>query len=463
MSQVVYSGNIDPNTTSGTALAALIDGLKFAILTGNSGSSEPTYKQVGTTWLDNATAGSIIIKIYDGTQWVSQGTVDTAAHTISLGGNNATASVTISRTDTAADMIEMFRNQPTAANGGLIYTQINDNAIKRNFGAININADSVADTAEIGSVSIDTMVAGSLTEIFRVSSTLVRSKSLEGIGTRSLVASADGTISAGSGSGAASYNLFDDGNAETGDETNYTTTGLGIAKSTTSTELIERSKVFKVISTAGAETLVTPLIATANAHIESPMIVSVKYRASASWTIQLLDQADAVLRSETIEAYSETSNEANSHKLFSVLESGVTGVKVKFISSAVDTLLFDDLEVYSLMSKEEPLFFSSAIDDAAINTTLFRIANRKNSMYKIEAQIVREDTLAYADAVYEGFISYDTNGTVWRFGKEDIYDHEADEVETTFNMNGTSARYSTSTFTGASYSGKIKGKITRIL
>lgn len=460
MTQQVFS-DIDPNVTSGTELATFLNDFKASLLTQHSGATAPTYAVVGTQWFDSAVAGTLTMKYYDGAQWISQFVIDTVAHKISLGGNNPTASVTVSRTDTAADMIEMYRNTIIASNGGLIYSQNNDNSTKKTFGNIKIVADSVVDGAEDASLLFEAMIAGTLSSMMSVSKSSLFFESLKGTGDRVLSVNSLGQVTTVQGS--SSYNIFTDGEAKSAVIGNYVVGApLTLAISTTAAELIDSTSVFKAISTAASETFETAPIAISNGHIDSPMIVSIKYKASASWNVELINSDTlAVLETDTLNIYTQTLNEGRNKKFFAVIPSGVTNVKVKFTSSAADTFLYDGLEVYSLIAKEEPLFFEKDILNTQTNTNLFTIANRKNAVWKVEGQVIRETATKLADGIVSFYIS--NNGTIFRVGKEDVFDHESDLIETSFNMNGNILRYSTNDLTGATYTGKFSGTITRVL
>lgn len=81
MSQYDF-GIIDPNTTSGSELAVLLQNFRDALNTGHSGTTAPAYAQPGTLWLDTSGgATAYIIKIYDGSQWIPALRINTTANT----------------------------------------------------------------------------------------------------------------------------------------------------------------------------------------------------------------------------------------------------------------------------------------------------------------------------------------------------------------------------------------------
>lgn len=460
MSQDVFA-DIDPNTKSGTQLAADLNDFKAALLTQHSGATAPTYAEVGTEWLDTAVANTLVFKKYDGTQWISTFTIDDVAHSLSLGGNNPIASVSITRTDTAADMIEMYRNTATQTDGGLIFSQTNDNATKRTMAKMKLISESIADTAENASASFETMKAGAMTEAMRISATAFFVEMLKGTGQRNVVVDANGNIS--SEAAASGSNIFSDGNAVTGDDSTYTETGLALTKSSTAAELIDGSQVFKVISTAGAETLETAAITIPVGYIDQPLIVGMKYKAGADWTMEIIDQGATVLAGETVKSFTPLSNEAAVKKMFAVLPSGTTSVTIKFTSSAADTLLFDDLLVYSWVSTDEPLYFSRSIANLQTNTDLFLIASLKNSGYEVSAKITRETATNFAQGLAKFFINYSSDAAAWAVRANSVSDFESVDTGLTFDMNSRTLNYDSTDITGASYVGNITGTIRRIL
>tara|TARA_R110000787_G_scaffold5686_8_gene20546 strand:- start:830 stop:2212 length:1383 start_codon:yes stop_codon:yes gene_type:complete len=460
MTQEVFP-DIDPNVTSGTELAILLNEFKASLLTQHSGVLAPTYAEIGTPWFDTAVATKMTFKLYDGSQWVTQFVLDTTAHTISYGGNNPTASFTVNRTDTSADMLEMFRDTSVQTNGGLIFSQKNDGATKKTMAKLKFVSENVVSGAEEASVLFECMVAGVLISIFEITKDSMFVEAFKGSGDRVLGVDPDGNVAPVQIQTAS--NIFPSGSAASADILNYTANApLTLVTSSVSTELIDSTKVFKAVSTAISETFETEDVPVPNGFIDSPMIVSMKLKSAANWTVELRDaDTESILATSTIEAYNQTLNESKLHKFFGVIPSTTANIKLVFTSTAGDTLLFDTVEMYSWMAKDEPLYFSVDLLNNQTNTDLFLITNRKNEMLKIEGQVLRETDTELADGIYESFIT--NNGTVWRVGKESEFDHEDDLIETSLNMNANTLRYSTGNLVGANYTGKFVGRITRAL
>lgn len=460
MSQSVFN-DIDPNVTSGTELATLLNDFKDALLTVNSGATAPTYLQVGTQWLDSSVSGKLTMKQYNGTNWISEYTIDTAAHTISFGGNNPTASFTVSRTDTSADMLEMFRNTGVQTNAGLIFSQNNDASEKTTFAKFKMVAENVTDSSEEASFLYEALVAGSLVTLSSVSATTVSFRALEGTGNRAVKVNSSGELYAEAESG--EDNIFTNGSAESADLSTFTINSpLTLTKSATSTELIDSSQVFKAISNAASQTFETETIAIPNGFIESPLIVSLKYKAAESWTVEIVDtDAASTIKTVTLDAYSPTLNEVKLYKFFHKLPDTVANIKLVFTSTAADTLLFDTVKIYSWANVDEALHFTHSVTNNVTNEDMFDIANRKNEVLHVQGQVIRETDTNLADGIVSFYIS--NNGTVFRVGKEDVFDHEDVEIGLSFNMNGNVLRLSSSDITGTNYTGKFIGKITRVL
>ena len=78
-----YVGNVggDSNTwgISQNATVNSQDTIVFSVQNNNMGTTAPVIKGIGSMWL-NTTASPYVLNIYDGTQWVSTGTLDPTGH-----------------------------------------------------------------------------------------------------------------------------------------------------------------------------------------------------------------------------------------------------------------------------------------------------------------------------------------------------------------------------------------------
>lgn len=82
MSQYDF-GTINPSTTSGTALAALMESWRDAVHSGHAGAARPSYVQAGMLWVDTA-ANPWLLKLYDGAADVLVAQVNASTHVMLL-------------------------------------------------------------------------------------------------------------------------------------------------------------------------------------------------------------------------------------------------------------------------------------------------------------------------------------------------------------------------------------------
>ncbi len=79
-------GTIDPNSKSGTQLASDLNAWRDALHSAHKGASAPSYAAAGSLWLDDTSNPSWTLKLYDGTDWIALGTVDTTANAYQTAG-----------------------------------------------------------------------------------------------------------------------------------------------------------------------------------------------------------------------------------------------------------------------------------------------------------------------------------------------------------------------------------------
>lgn len=77
-------GTIDPNTTSGTELAALLTAFGQAVESTHLGAARPSYVREGMTWLRVDSSNQLSWMLYDGDADVLLGVINKSANTISL-------------------------------------------------------------------------------------------------------------------------------------------------------------------------------------------------------------------------------------------------------------------------------------------------------------------------------------------------------------------------------------------
>src|ERR1700740_853390 len=78
MSQFDF-GAMDPNVVSGTVLASDLNSWRTALHSMHKGSSRPSYAIAGTMWIDDS-GSPWLIKLYDGSQDITLGSIDSTHH-----------------------------------------------------------------------------------------------------------------------------------------------------------------------------------------------------------------------------------------------------------------------------------------------------------------------------------------------------------------------------------------------
>jgi hypothetical protein len=75
-------GTINPATKSGTQLATDLNGHRDAVHSTHRGTTQPSYRVAGLFWEDTSGgATSTLLKVYDGSDWITLGTINETANT----------------------------------------------------------------------------------------------------------------------------------------------------------------------------------------------------------------------------------------------------------------------------------------------------------------------------------------------------------------------------------------------
>ena len=75
-------GTIVASTKTGAALATDLNNWRDALYSGHRGSTAPSYAVQGLTWLDDSGGvTSVLVKRYDGADWITEGGIDETANT----------------------------------------------------------------------------------------------------------------------------------------------------------------------------------------------------------------------------------------------------------------------------------------------------------------------------------------------------------------------------------------------
>lgn len=77
-------GSIVATSKSGSALADDLNSWRDALHSSHKGPTAPTYKVAGMFWLDDTTAANHLFKYYDGTDWITVLSIDTANNRASV-------------------------------------------------------------------------------------------------------------------------------------------------------------------------------------------------------------------------------------------------------------------------------------------------------------------------------------------------------------------------------------------
>ena len=116
MTQFNLDTPINPNTKSGSVLASDLSAWRDALNSCHSGTTRPSYVAAGTLWIDTSTT-TWVANIYDGSQDIILGTLDTTTDTFIPGADAATvfADIKQTATTTATGVVELATNTEALA------------------------------------------------------------------------------------------------------------------------------------------------------------------------------------------------------------------------------------------------------------------------------------------------------------------------------------------------------------
>jgi len=115
MSQNIFS-TINPATTSGTALATLLNNFKEAMVSGMSGTARPSELDAYGMWVDTVDEGSdlIYLKMYDGTTDILMMTLNLATGAFSFPGSEDQFEISKTSDDTVGAILKFVKARATA-------------------------------------------------------------------------------------------------------------------------------------------------------------------------------------------------------------------------------------------------------------------------------------------------------------------------------------------------------------
>jgi len=123
MSQAIYT-SINPNTTSGTQLATILNDFKDALVSGLSGTTRPAALQAGGNWIDTTNEGSPnfywSFKIYTGSVDVEIFRLNLATGVASVAGGDSTFEITRYTADAVGPLLKLVKRR--IANNGQLLT-----------------------------------------------------------------------------------------------------------------------------------------------------------------------------------------------------------------------------------------------------------------------------------------------------------------------------------------------------
>lgn len=120
--------NINPNTTSGTDLATLLNLFKDSFASMNSGTSRPSNIQVGGLWWDTTLIANpdyvVVLKMYDGSDDITMLSLNISTNTVSISDSNSIFRITRVSDDTVGPLLKLIKTRIAgagqAANGDSI-------------------------------------------------------------------------------------------------------------------------------------------------------------------------------------------------------------------------------------------------------------------------------------------------------------------------------------------------------
>lgn len=96
--------DIDPDTEDGTELATRLNAFVAAVKSGNKGSSAPPAPTAGQRWVDDS-ATPWAVKLYDGTDWITEGFYNASTNLFTT--NQAAATTSLPGLLSAADKTKL--------------------------------------------------------------------------------------------------------------------------------------------------------------------------------------------------------------------------------------------------------------------------------------------------------------------------------------------------------------------
>lgn len=250
-----------------TFLSTWLNPALQAIITNNSGASAPTTTGQPETyqwWVDTSSSPSVL-KLYDGTSWLSVATIDTSGHVLGLTGTSLTLSTTSAGTAIIATStesgagtgpdIDLYRNSSSVAAsdsiGSIFQSGKDASGSKQIYGRISNVIGTTTAGAEDSVMTLATVMGGTVTNLLLIGNDAAFSG---GAGTFESVGLPRGRLSFPATQNASSNaNTIDD--FEEGQTTPTITSGTGTI--TTVSSSLDYVKVGKLVSVTFSITMTT--------------------------------------------------------------------------------------------------------------------------------------------------------------------------------------------------------------
>lgn len=114
MSQIVFD-TIDPNTTSGTQLAAILDDFKDAMISTQSGNSRPSEIDAGGKWINFISGTQWEMNLFDGSDDIVLYTVNPSNNTVSFPNSANESGVTRISGDSIGPIFDFLKRRDAGA------------------------------------------------------------------------------------------------------------------------------------------------------------------------------------------------------------------------------------------------------------------------------------------------------------------------------------------------------------
>ena len=161
MSQYDF-GSIDPDTVSGTELAAMLNQHRDAVHSLHQGGSRPAYAVTGMRWIDNSSS-PWLVKLFDGDVDIIEAELDATADTANYRHRRPVVTRTADYSVVAADFGRIIRVD--ASGGPRTITLPAISTVKDGFPVTIVRADASANAVTVQRAGADTIGGAAATSV----------------------------------------------------------------------------------------------------------------------------------------------------------------------------------------------------------------------------------------------------------------------------------------------------------